>query len=251
MSSPGVHYNPHCYIPPAGSDVSQIISDLQKLSSLIDMFGMHNVAGCIANEFMNACATELKNRIMDSNLPDFMKDAAIDYINDMMGESQQPVSPGCEEAMQDSPVCQQCAEAGHEAAAEADPSSESGGSSAASEDDLATDAALFNSRMDNESRRGSASASSSGGKGNWLLELAKGLAEVQDKFLTKALSSLETMKANADSMNGEGSGGDKGAFLTAQAEYQASMQMFNMMANMTSTTLKTLGEGLTAIARKQ
>jgi hypothetical protein len=40
-------------------------------------------------------------------------------------------------------------------------------------------------------------------------------------------------------------------FLIAQSEYQANMQMFNMMANMTATSLKSLGEGLTSIARKQ
>ena len=39
--------------------------------------------------------------------------------------------------------------------------------------------------------------------------------------------------------------------IQAQSRYQANMQMFNMIANMTATSLKSLGEGLTAIARKQ
>ena len=40
-------------------------------------------------------------------------------------------------------------------------------------------------------------------------------------------------------------------FILAQSQFQANMQLFNMMANMTSTSLKSLGEGMTSIARKQ
>jgi hypothetical protein len=39
--------------------------------------------------------------------------------------------------------------------------------------------------------------------------------------------------------------------LNAQAEYQANMQMFNNIATMTSTTIKTLGEAMAGLARKQ
>jgi flagellar basal body rod protein FlgB len=40
-------------------------------------------------------------------------------------------------------------------------------------------------------------------------------------------------------------------FLEAQAEFQANMQMFNNVANMTATTINTLGEALTGLSRKQ
>ena len=93
-----------------------------------------------------------------------------------------------------------------------------------------------------------------GGGGNWLLQLARGLADLQDTFLTKAIDNLNTMVDNADyeaTGDGEVDQEKKKEFLRPQAEYQASMQMFNMMANMTATSLKSIGEGLTAIARKQ
>ena len=40
-------------------------------------------------------------------------------------------------------------------------------------------------------------------------------------------------------------------FIMAQSKYTAHMQMFSMTAAATSTSLKTVGEGLAGIARKQ
>ena len=87
-----------------------------------------------------------------------------------------------------------------------------------------------------------------GGSGNWLIALAKGLAEAQDKFLSTAMNAKDKMVANAEYDSGSGS---KSEFLDAQATYQAAIQMFTMLANVTATSLKSIGEGCTAIARKQ
>ncbi|MEW8626340.1 MAG: hypothetical protein AB2551_11350 [Candidatus Thiodiazotropha sp.] len=64
--------------------------------------------------------------------------------------------------------------------------------------------------------------------------------------------------ASTDKQNNTASSDDQDAkdakrdeFIQAQSRYQANMQMFNMIANMTATSLKSLGGGLTAIARKQ
>lgn len=81
---------------------------------------------------------------------------------------------------------------------------------------------------------------------NWLVALAGGLAKSQINFLDKAMEAQDTM----EKASGEGDEG-RNDFIMAQSEYQANMQMFNMMANLTSTSLKSIGEGLTAIARKQ
>jgi hypothetical protein len=80
---------------------------------------------------------------------------------------------------------------------------------------------------------------------NWLVALAGALSEVQGKFLKEALENMDTMKDLA------GDEDSSHEFLTAQSEYQANMQMFNMMANASGTSLKSIGEGLTALARKQ
>ena len=107
-------------------------------------------------------------------------------------------------------------------------------------------------------------------KGNWLVALAGALASVQNEFLKAAMDDMKIMEDNAagSTMKKEGAEGAEGAggtdeekqnakdakrdeFIQAQSRYQANMQMFNMIANMTATSLKSLGEGLTSIARKQ
>lgn len=80
---------------------------------------------------------------------------------------------------------------------------------------------------------------------NWLVALAGGLAEVQGKFLMAAMENQEKMESLGTGKE------DSQEFLTQQNEYQANMQMFNMMANASSTSIKSIGEGLTALARKQ
>jgi hypothetical protein len=139
------------------------------------------------------------------------------------------------------------------------------------------------------------------GGGNWLIALANAMADIQTKFLDKAMDNMATMNENSDAAvvgDGDGEGNDpaEGAvspgnkamggaaappnndgvkpenpddkpektegeikqeraeqqeFIQAQSQFQANMQMFNMMSNMTATTIKALGEGLTSLARKQ
>jgi hypothetical protein len=86
-------------------------------------------------------------------------------------------------------------------------------------------------------------ADEEGGEGmNWLVALAGALGEMQGEFLDEAMQNLETMDKNKK---------DSEKFIKAQNEFTANMQMFSMMANSSSTALKAVGEGLTALARKQ
>jgi hypothetical protein len=89
---------------------------------------------------------------------------------------------------------------------------------------------------------------------NWLVALAEAMAEVQNKFLSAAMKNQETMQANTpDSESKDQKAEDKKRkeFMKAQSQYSANMQMFNQTATTTATTLKTLGEALAAISRKQ
>jgi hypothetical protein len=105
-------------------------------------------------------------------------------------------------------------------------------------------------------------------RGNWLVALAGALASVQNEFLNAAMEDMKIMEDNAakstlskDDLkemseaekikHQEEKDEKRDEFIQAQSRYQANMQMFNMIANMTATSLKSLGEGLTAIARKQ
>jgi hypothetical protein len=90
--------------------------------------------------------------------------------------------------------------------------------------------------------------------GNWLVQLARALADVQNKFLSAAFKNQETMNSNApdsESKDKKAEDDKRMKFMEAQAEYSANMQMFNQVATMTATSLKTLGEALAAISRKQ
>jgi hypothetical protein len=128
--------------------------------------------------------------------------------------------------------------------------------------DIAQDGILTSACESEEGKEGKS------GKGNWLVALAGALAEVQSKFLNAAMENMAIMRENAadsthsskdyDKMSDSEKKADqdkkdeaRDKFIQAQSEYQANMQMFNMIANMTATSLKSLGEGLTAIARKQ
>jgi len=105
---------------------------------------------------------------------------------------------------------------------------------------------------------------------NWLEALASTLADIQSKFLDKALAASRIMAEEADNVTpaadsegsgdagggegggeGGGSGQQSGRFLQAQASYTANMQMFTIFSNQVSTSIKTLGEGLAGISRKQ
>jgi hypothetical protein len=89
---------------------------------------------------------------------------------------------------------------------------------------------------------------------NWLVALAKAMAQVQNKFLSAAMANQKEMQENTpDSQSTDKSAEDekRKKFMEAQSEYSANMQMFNQVATTTATTLKTLGEALAAISRKQ
>ena len=189
-----------------GSAVSSVVGNM--MSSLISNFGSSNIAGAFVNAFMGSLGTALKTIIDNAPLPQFLKDAAKDLIDNVIGSNQQATTPEAQDAVD----CEY--------------------------GDTLTSAA--------ESTAQQAAEEAEGQEGvNWLVALAGSLAKTQGTFLKAALESQETMNGIA------GKEGKEQEFLDAQAEYQANMQMFTMMANMTATTLKSLGEGLTAIARKQ
>jgi hypothetical protein len=222
--------------------------------SLISKFGGSNVAGAMTNSLVGSLGGSLTNVINNSPLPSFLKNAATDFIGNFVNNNQQPTTPDCQCAVDDSygdmldNISQGIAK---EASGEANEKTKGGG----------------------------------GEGGNWLVALAGSLAGMQTKFLDAAMDNMATMNDNAAGATyGDGDankpektgqtneGGqtqtpeqkkeadqakqdDKDAkrdlFVKAQSEYQANMQMFNMMANMTATSIKSLGEGLTSLARKQ
>jgi hypothetical protein len=79
------------------------------------------------------------------------------------------------------------------------------------------------------------------------------MAKIQTKFLDQAMEARDKMNANMKSMDagsGENSQG-RGAFLSAQGDFQANMQMFNTFMAMSNNMLKTLGQALNSMSSKQ
>ena len=205
--------------------------------------------------------------VVCSGLPQFVKDEMNEFICDWLKDNTQCVPSDCQDAC-DNVYDQVNNQGGNNNCTRTE--ADGGGSL----DDADMNACNSTSSLDKE--KDDTSAGSKGG--NWLVELAKALAEIQTEFLNKAMDNLDTMKANKSAMDtGEGQGGSattgaadtaetgmdvgaddkdadeasRGEFMAAQSEFQANFQMLNMMANMTATSLKSLGEGLTSIARKQ
>lgn len=193
-----------------GSIVGQLVGQAvsQTLGSLLSQFGQGNILGALSNLFMNTFGDVLNNIINNSPLPQFIKYAANEVIDDVIGSSQQQTTPEAQCAVEQSDVGQTlidlATQLGRDLGKEADESSKEGG--------------------------------------NWLIALAKALGNVQGEFIEKAMANLDTM---------ENKGKESKEFIKAQNEFTANMQMFSMMANTTSTALKAIGEGMTAIARKQ
>jgi hypothetical protein len=75
--------------------------------------------------------------------------------------------------------------------------------------------------------------------------LAKTMSEVQNEHLDKMLEASKTMKENVGS-----SKSDRRVFIDAQGVFQAESKLFQMASEAASTAIKSVGDGLTSIARK-
>lgn len=196
-----------------GQIASQVVS--QTLGSIISQFGEANVLGSLVNSFMKGFGDILKNAISQAPIPSFLKDAANSVIDDIIGKNQQPTTPECQCALDQSGASREAEEIGGKIAMDV----------------------VNNATEDNKKKKGSSGS-------NWLVVLAATLAEVQGKFLERAMGHLGEM----EKLTGEKDGSK---FMKEQSEYQATMRMFGMMSEATSTTLKTIGEALQSLSRKQ
>ncbi len=114
-------------------------------------------------------------------------------------------------------------------------------------------------RMDEAQNVDSDEGSSEAGAGNWLIQLAKALAEVQSKWLDNLMEAYGRMQENTTAAPGadasdeekQAHADNQKAFIQAQAEVTAYARLFGMASEVTSNVLKSLGDGLTSVARKQ
>lgn len=90
------------------------------------------------------------------------------------------------------------------------------------------------------------------GKG-WLHAIAQAMGDAQGKLAARMVGLSNKLSDLAGPASGKGQGAELAAkkFQVAMSDFQATSQLFSMTANASSTALKSIGEGMTSIARKQ
>jgi len=209
---------------------SDATSVLEAADQLITEFGADNVSGAYQNMTLAKFIAALKSLIGDNpSLSEPVKELAYAKVDSTASDVVADTTPGATDAVAGGPLDE----------------------AAQSDVDAMMQRIMMDTadRNDEDSGAGSTEGKKSkqggeAGGGNWLENLAQGLAEAQSLWLDKAQGHLETMKTEAGS-------DDSKLFTEAQSKYSAAMQMFSMTAAAASTSIKSVGEGLAGIARKQ
>lgn len=204
---------------------------LKSLDDLLDDFGPEELGNATAQQYLGEFIKCLKDGINASDMPQALKDMA----NAVLDEHESGIAadmPSSEEASDAVACCAQSDDINESAANDAESATESAGS--ASEPDLAE----HGKAEKNDEKKGR----------NWLEVLALSLASIQSELLDRATAASDEMQAAIDDDN---VGKDSSAFLEAQTEYTTNMQLFNIFSQQVSTSVKTIGEALAAISRKQ
>ncbi len=96
-------------------------------------------------------------------------------------------------------------------------------------------------------------ANAGGAKKGWLHAIAQAMGDAQGKLAARMVGLSQTLSNLAGPASGKGPGAEQAAkeFQVAMTDFQATSQLFSMTSNASSTALKSIGEGMTAVARKQ
>lgn len=190
------------------------------ISRLVNTFGLSDVAQAITNFAGDLLKTGLSGIIDSLPIPSFLKHMAKNAIFDAIENAQAEVSCLCQESV-----------------------NEELGSSI--HDIVQQILQMVKDRMEEEQGDASnGSGTSSKGAGNWLIILAKALGAKSGEHLKNMVELGEKMGSMNSEENPE-------AFAETQAEFQAETQIFKMFQESISTMIKSIGEGLSSVARKQ
>jgi hypothetical protein len=239
---------------------------MTQFGNLRAQFGEQQVANGLANCAAKDQANAARDFVNSMPIPQCEKDKFLKAIDNWEQQNTQPCCADCQEA------CDQLYNQLMQTAGEAPSGSSAGGASApgtsttsgggptnsnSALNDAVTGAAVATNQAAGNEEDEESGKTDGKTSGNWLVELAKAMAEIQNKFLQAAMKNKDTMNDNAAAMDnsngtqGSSEGGSQGDFLNAQSAFQANMQMFNMMMSMTNNMLKTLGQALNTMASQR
>jgi hypothetical protein len=85
------------------------------------------------------------------------------------------------------------------------------------------------------------------GGGSWLEAIAQAMGQALGQMAQKLVNESQSLQSEAGNANGSGAQ----QFQTTMAQFQADSQMFSMLSNAFSTSIKSIGDGMTTMASKQ
>ena len=206
------------------------------MSSLATKFGADVVSDAMSNRFSDKLQQGLTEMIQGAPLPFAIKDIAIREIENIIGEFKKDV-PAHAQAEVDNATGSSLDEIldNFMEFLRAEMREESKESTEGSEGGQEAGAA---------GGAGGAEGAGGGGSGNWLVDLAKALGRASGNHLEDVIE-LGKDLGEIDAKE------DPAAFAEKQAEFQAANQIFKMFQEAISTLIKSIGEGITTMARKQ
>jgi hypothetical protein len=205
-------------------------SPLDMACNIASQFGMDKLINGLFNSGIAKMADTAQQMINDSGLPDGIKDSLHSYVDQWQEQNTRGGVP-C--------VCQEMCNELHDAM--------NNSSSASSSSESSEPSSAVQTAMDQlcESTEDEAKKCTSGGSsGNWLVVLASALGK-------QAGEHLKNMVELGEKMGEMDSKEDPEAFAQTQSEFQAESQIFKMFQEAISTMIKSIGEGLSSVARKQ
>lgn len=224
----------------ANSQNQSIQTQLQKdfkssdVSNLADQlfrdYGVQNVLDAVNNAAAGYLIKELGSLVNDLDMPQFMKDDANHQIRSVSDSYKTDTSQGAQEGI--NKLLSQ-------------PSTGASGTTKSSGGDVVNNVMdMVKQSMQESTGSATGSSGSTGGSGNWLAVLAKALGQTAGK-------ALENMVNLGKSMGGIDSKENPAQFAETQAEFQAQAQIFKMFQEAIATMIKSIGEGMSSVARKQ
>jgi len=192
---------------------------------MFDKYGTAAVLQAVTNAAADYLGNALNDMINNADAAGFMKDDAKALISQLLQMAKGQVPSGAQDSTN------QALQSG------------SGGKSA---DDIMSGVMkmLQDSMQQETSEASSGNGKRGGGKGNWLAILARALGSTAGQHLKNMVELGEKMGSIDSKENPE-------QFAETQAEFQAQAQIFKMFQEAIGTMVKSIGEGMSSVARKQ
>ena len=227
-------------MPSAFKEITHFFSTIRES---VSNYGAENTKNALSNLKLERLGDKVKDIIKDSNLAPAIKDKAMDIIDSYIAKMQKPTIPATQDFID----------------------SKLGGQINAQADNVKKD--IMSEMFNNETVGVEGNNRKEGKDGkHWLVALAEAMGNIAGKHLKnmieladkignvgndKGQSNTRTSGNETDSTGTKTDPDEAKKMAKLQAEFQAESQMFKMVSESASTLVKSIGESLSTLARKQ